>query len=345
MSSNIEDDINWCMDILDDVSRTFSVPIKMIDNPRSKYICVGYLVCRISDTIEDDPNMNINDKNLLFNKYANCIVSKNKDDIDDFIRTAKKFKPDDPEVPAYWDLVLNTDRLFNVYSSFDEEVQDCIDKPAIEMIHGMKTYCNKYPDGMRFKTLEELDKYCYFVAGTVGNMLSNLSIYHNELTTDKEEKLRYHAQKYGLLLQLVNIIKDINEDYVLENNIYIPSNKTDEYNITQENIADKVDDNNSKLLVNDLIEHAESNIKNAREYLKLLDDIEYTHMPSWSIPYLLSIATLREMNENYRTVLTEGGVKMTRDEVYSVINSVKDSDYNEITDLENKIYKKPLNEY
>lgn len=345
MNSNIKSEINWCMNILDDVSRTFSVPIKMIDNPRSKYVCVGYLVCRISDTIEDDPKMNIENKNILFNKFSNCIISKNKDDIDDFIKTAREYKPENPKVPAYWELVLNTDRLFNVYSSFDEEVQSCIDKPAIEMIHGMKTYCGNYPDGMRFKTLDELDRYCYFVAGTVGNMLSNLTIYHNSLNSNTEKDLRHHAQKYGLLLQLVNIIKDINEDYIVEDNIYIPSNKTEEYNIAQENITKNINQSNSKLLVDDLIKHAEDNIENAREYLKLLKDIESGYMNSWAIPYLLAIATLREMNNNYKTVLNEGGVKITRDEVYSVIGNVKNSDYDKIIDLEDKIYKKPLDKY
>lgn len=341
--SEVKDDIDWCFDILEDVSRTFSVPINMIEGERSTEVCLGYLVCRISDTIEDDPDLSIEDKNRLFKLYKDVIKTKDESEIKEFLDVASNCKPSDPEEDKHWELLMNTDRLFNVYRKFSDETQDCIEEPALEMLDGMKDYCNRYPDGMRLKSVQELDDYCYYVAGTVGNMLTNITIKHNDV--NKESKLKLNAQKYGLLLQLVNIIKDINVDYTDENNIYVPKNLTDSFGINQEDLIKKRNISKSKSIVDKLISHAEENICNAREYLGQLSDKENTNVRSWSIPYLLAVATLRELNKNSSEVLTEGGVKITRDEVYCVIDNVQDASFEEIKSLEEKIDKKPLHKY
>lgn len=337
-----DDNLDWCFEILEDVSRTFSIPINMIESDRSKEVCIGYLICRISDTIEDDPSLKIEDKNELFELYRKVIKSKEPKHIQNFVEKAREFKPKDPEEPKHWELLLNTDRLFSVYREFDDEVHACVDKPAIEMLDGMKEYCNNYPDGMRFQTIKELDNYCYYVAGTVGNMLTNLASIHNNL--ENIDDLREHAQKYGLLLQLVNIIKDINEDYESENNIYIPRDLTNKFNIEQENIVHNSNKSKSKQIIEQLIDHAEENIHHARSYLKELSKLENANVRSWSIPYLLAIATLRELNNKKSKVLTQN-IKITRDEVYCVIDSVQDSSYEQIRSLEKKIIDKPLNKY
>jgi farnesyl-diphosphate farnesyltransferase len=294
MSTNnkTKDDIDWCFDILEDVSRTFSVPINMIENERSKEVCLGYLVCRISDTIEDDPDLSIEDKNELFELYSNVIKTKSESSIKKFLDAASDCMPSDPEEDKHWELLINTDRLFNAYCELNDETQECIDKPALEMIDGMKNYCNKYPSGMRLKSVQELDNYCYYVAGTVGNMLTNITSKHNDIE-DKSE-LRSNAQKYGLLLQLVNIIKDVNVDYNDENNIYVPENLTDRFGIEQEDIIKEQYIDESESIVNILVNHAEDNILNAREYLSQLSDKQNANVRTWSIPYLLAVATLRE---------------------------------------------------
>lgn len=66
----------------------------------------------------------------------------------------------------------------------------------------------------KIKTLDDLDKYCYYVAGTVSLMICKVLNVKNQEYTKK-------AVEYAKFLQLCNIIRDIEKDY--ENNrFYIP---------------------------------------------------------------------------------------------------------------------------
>ena len=70
----------------------------------------------------------------------------------------------------------------------------------------------------RYKTFEELELYCYRVAGTVGLMVLPI------LGTAKgvsEEDAKFPALSLGIALQLTNILRDVGEDAV-RGRIYLP---------------------------------------------------------------------------------------------------------------------------
>ena len=48
-----QEDVAWCYDAVHRVSRTFSLTIAELEEPMARDICVGYLLCRVADTIED----------------------------------------------------------------------------------------------------------------------------------------------------------------------------------------------------------------------------------------------------------------------------------------------------
>jgi farnesyl-diphosphate farnesyltransferase len=62
------------------------------------------------------------------------------------------------------------------------------------------------------ETLEELDRYCWYVAGTVGVMLCELFIGHARIADDRARAMRARCVSFGTGLQLVNILKDRAED-------------------------------------------------------------------------------------------------------------------------------------
>src|SRR5690606_2736574 len=59
-------------------------------------------------------------------------------------------------------------------------------------------------------TLADLERYCYFVAGTVGHLLTDL--FATVLGRPIEPALRAQAERFGAGLQMVNILKDVTED-------------------------------------------------------------------------------------------------------------------------------------
>ena len=76
---------------------------------------------------------------------------------------------------------------------------------------------------VRHKTWDEVRAYCYKVASAVGLVL--IEIYGCE-----DAGARIHAIDMGIQLQMINILRDVSEDY-RSGRIYLPINALNEYNI------------------------------------------------------------------------------------------------------------------
>ena len=50
-------DLEWCRSMLPRVSRTFAMGIQMLPQPFEPWVTVGYLLCRVVDTVEDTESM------------------------------------------------------------------------------------------------------------------------------------------------------------------------------------------------------------------------------------------------------------------------------------------------
>lgn len=48
-----ERDIDWYHEAVQGVSRTFALTVDVLEEPISSRICLGYLLCRVADTVED----------------------------------------------------------------------------------------------------------------------------------------------------------------------------------------------------------------------------------------------------------------------------------------------------
>jgi len=59
----------------------------------------------------------------------------------------------------------------------------------------------------------ELERYCYFVAGVVGEMLTELFCDHSPQINARRNELEARAVSFGLGLQMTNILKDVWDDY------------------------------------------------------------------------------------------------------------------------------------
>lgn len=75
-----------------------------------------------------------------------------------------------------------------------------------------------------YKTFADLQIYCYRVASIVGILVAKILGY----TDPKTEE---YAQKLGIALQLINIIRDVGED-AKRNRIYLPKDELARYSVT-----------------------------------------------------------------------------------------------------------------
>ena len=92
------------------------------------------------------------------------------------------------------------------------------------MVRGMRRFVVDHREGIRIGSTPEAHEYCYFVAGTVGHLLTDL--WHHHSSVDEERIYRgllEDCEPFGEALQSENILKDIAWDAERENSIYVPS--------------------------------------------------------------------------------------------------------------------------
>lgn len=131
--------------------------------------------------------------------------------------------------------------------------------PFFELIIGMEMDLNQ----KRYLSFEDLTKYCYRVASTVGLMCIEIFGYKNKSAKD-------YAINLGLAMQLTNIIRDVGRDS--ENGrIYIPQIDMRNYNYTEEELFKKSYNDNFKSLMNFEADRAKYFFNKANESLDFDD--------------------------------------------------------------------------
>ena len=59
--------------ILELVSRTFALTIPQLPKPLDRTVSNAYLLCRIADTIEDDPSLSFKEKHFYSKWFSNLV--------------------------------------------------------------------------------------------------------------------------------------------------------------------------------------------------------------------------------------------------------------------------------
>lgn len=84
-------------------------------------------------------------------------------------------------------------------------------------------------DGKRYRTFEELELYCYRVAGTVGLMITPVAGYR-----DGTPALE-HAKTLGTAMQLTNILRDVGEDWN-RGLVYLPQDELERFGVSPDEL-------------------------------------------------------------------------------------------------------------
>jgi farnesyl-diphosphate farnesyltransferase len=202
-------DLEYQSRMLDEVSRTFALTIPQLPGGLREAVANAYLLCRIADTIEDDPEMALADKR----RYAEQFVSVLEGDLAPMRFSADLYARLSPQLPAAErELVLNTPRVVRVTRDLDERQQAPMRRCVRIMSRGMA----RFQDGASREGLAdvaEMDSYCYHVAGVVGEMLTELFCVHDPAIACQRQRLLGLAVSFGQGLQMTNILKDVWEDF------------------------------------------------------------------------------------------------------------------------------------
>ncbi|MBB4826725.1 farnesyl-diphosphate farnesyltransferase [Sporosarcina luteola] len=181
------------MRVLKQTSRTFYIPIKLLNPTLRLAVGSAYLCMRAIDEIEDHEQLDVPVKQQLLEATGKLLETGFDNDV--YHQLLLPYKDLLPEVT----LRLN-DWLAVCPADYIDKVKESTSIMAV----GMSKWVGK---AFAVETKEDLDDYTYYVAGLVGVMLSDIWKQYDGTETDQEL-----AIGYGRGLQAVNILRNQEED-------------------------------------------------------------------------------------------------------------------------------------
>ncbi len=193
--------------LLERTSRTFALSIPMLPMPTQREIAVAYLLFRIADTFEDEPWWDLPER--VDGLRGLAIAVGDPDSECAFTPPAPRAGVDTHD--GYAELLDQSAAVLGAWRELDADAAASIARHLIRTIDGMVSHLER---GQTPRTIPEVQRYCYYVAGIVGELCTDL--FWRAAPENAPERSRAEldqlAGTFGEGLQLVNILRDEHMD-------------------------------------------------------------------------------------------------------------------------------------
>jgi phytoene synthase len=252
--ASIEDSYELCRQITAKYSKTFYLGTLLMPEGKRRAIWAIYVWCRRTDELVDGPR-------------ASFTTDETLDEWEEQLESIFAGTPlEDADVA-----------LVDTLERFPVDIQ-----PFRDMIAGQRMDLYR----SRYETFEELNLYCYRVAGTVGLMTTPVmgidttartapwDVYRNEQHDPTAE-----AIALGIANQLTNILRDVGED-ARRGRIYLPLEDLASFNYTEADLFNGVVDDRWRNLMQFQIQRARQFYASAEAGISALSPD--ARFPVWS---------------------------------------------------------------
>lgn len=313
---SLADDRAFARAMLPRVSRTFALGIRLLPARLGTSVGTAYLLCRIADTIEDSAELAPARRQSLLHTFADTL-----DGVPDGVAGLAAAFADRPDDEAR--LVVATGRILRVFAALPEPDRAAIRPWVQEMARGMGAFAALPEPAAHGVTVlasvADLDRYCYYVAGTVGHMLTALYRVHDRRIDEARfARLDALATSFGLGLQLTNIVKDVADDR-RRGWSFVPADLCREAGIDPGALADPAHAAEAHQVMLALIAKARGHLDDALRYCLLLPRGAWRIRIFCLTALYFAVATLRRAGRDPRLLDPTHKVKITRAEVYRTV--------------------------
>jgi farnesyl-diphosphate farnesyltransferase len=194
--------------ILPHVSRTFALTIPQLPPALRTAVTSAYLLCRIADTIEDEPALSAAETLGFLQRFKAVVAGSGESAL---LARELKRRLSDRTLPKERDLVSNMERIIRITGRLDEPQRAAIRRCIELMCYGMPHF-QRSASVRGLTRSSDLDDYCYYVAGVVGEMLTELFCDYSAQIGQRRAALHDLAASFAQGLQMTNILKDVWED-------------------------------------------------------------------------------------------------------------------------------------
>ncbi|MFJ5670614.1 phytoene/squalene synthase family protein [Bacillus safensis] len=198
---DVQTALKVCEETIQTHSKTFYRAFSMLPKKKRQAVWAVYSFCRRADDIVDES-------------------PSPKEDLASFRETFDRF------------LQGEVDRNDPIWVALEHTFQEfrMDEAPFRDLLQGQEMDLEQ----QRYETLDELLIYSYHVASTVGLMLLPI------IAPRKKEQLKEAAISLGIAMQLTNILRDIGEDQVERDRIYLPKQVMDQFGYTEQELKEGI---------------------------------------------------------------------------------------------------------
>ncbi|OQW33652.1 MAG: squalene synthase [Nitrospira sp. SG-bin1] len=203
---------------------------------------LAYLFARAADTIADTELIDRSRRLGFLNRLRTQFLGDQIDEAQ--IRTIQQVVGPLQHHSAERILLERLDECFRIFLDFSSDDRRRVQRLMTTLTQGMETDLSVFPGASvtelaALKTLDDLDRYTYHVAGCVGEFWTDLMCAHRKaLGNWNVQQMSEVGIRFGKGLQLTNIVKDIAHD-LQKGRCYIPEVMLDEVGLKPRDLLDQ----------------------------------------------------------------------------------------------------------
>ena len=305
--------------LLQGVSRSFYLSIRLLPKAIQAPVAVGYLLARATDTVADTTAQTQADRLNLLAGLARAIEAP-----------SHLMEDLTPQIQAFAGQQDNRQEraLMHAWPEYLSQVQGLTaedQRSVIEVLgiitQGQMADVALFGDGPNaFNTESELDNYTWQVAGCVGEFWTEVCVRHlPDFSTRPTSEMRQLGRRYGMGLQRLNILRDSGAD-LAEGRCYWPRERLSDQDLTPAQLVQSVRMGQALTALNPLWEaYLDCTRAQLEDGMRYSLSVNKTRVRLASaLPALIGIRTLALLRQSGPAALITP-VKMPRQEVKKLL--------------------------
>lgn len=308
--------------ILQQVSRSFYLNLRIVPACVRDQLSLSYLFARAADTIADTDLIERSSRLLYLKQFKAQFV---EDQVDwPAVRAIQTTLIPHQRRSGERTLLEHLDDCFRVYQAFAPDDRERLRTLLTTLTNGMEMDLTVFPgdsakDLTPLKTLDDLDRYTYYVAGCVGEFWTEMTCAHvPALASWDKERMAAIGVRFGKGLQLTNILKDIARD-LQRGRCYIPESLLRETGLAPADLLKPDSLPAFRPVVVKLLRTALEHLDQGWLYTMAIPRQEIRLRLSCMWPILFAGGTLREVARSADLLNPAVNVKISKREVYGLI--------------------------
>ncbi|MEK7273487.1 MAG: phytoene/squalene synthase family protein [Nitrospirota bacterium] len=304
------------------MSRLFYTTLAVVPADVRDQIGLGYLFARAADTIADtdliDRSRRLDFLSQLKAQFVSEQISWSQ--IRDIQQAMGPLQQDSSERV----LLERLEDCFRLFQECSPEDRRRVQRLMTTLTQGMEMDLSRFPgqsveDLVALKTIDDLDRYTYYVAGCVGEFWTDLMCAHRKaLASWNVKQMSDVGVRFGKGLQLTNIVKDVAHD-LQKGRCYIPETMLDEVGLTPRDLLNETNLPRFRPVLSKLVRMAAEHLDQGWMYTMSIPRHEMRLRLSCMWPILSAGESLKLVLHSPDLLNPAVKVKIPRSKVYKIL--------------------------